>query len=138
MFSFSFLPWLLHAWLAAGVYADFAAESLLKYSNAETSVLQNERWGERLFEEAVGPSQKHEEYVPAPPEFLRDSRAAFKGSDSNHEISETFNYGLKSPSSVNRQERGPRKEERGPRQQFSVRQSAHEHQITFIKLLDVS
>ena len=86
MYSLTILPWLLQAWLTAGSPVDFAAESLLKYSTAENTVLHNDRWGE----EVVGLSQKHEQYLPAPPGFWRENRAAFPDK-----------YSQKSPNSEN-------------------------------------
>ena len=125
MYSVTILPWLLQAWLTAGSAADFAAESLLKYSNAENTVWHSDRmWDEvvaesdRWGDEAVGLSQKHEQYLPAPPGFLRDSRAAFTDGDSSKESQDVvpnnkFMYGLKDSSLVHRP--------RASRQQFAVR-----------------
>ena len=115
----NFLPWLLHSWLlwaATSVdAADFAAESLLKYSTAENRLWNSERWKDR--EEAVGQSQKHEQYLPAPPQFLRDSRTAFSAAEGAEQTegssSNQYTFGLKNPEAVH-------SSHRDPRQQFSV------------------
>ena len=104
------LPWLLQSCSAA----DFAAESLLKYSNAQNTVWRRELWGEEGVDErdlwedkVVGPSQKHEQYLPAPPGFLRNSRAAFQNGNSKTENSksggeEKYQFGLKDSSLATR------------------------------------
>ena len=93
MYSLAIVPWLLQAWLAAGSPADFATESLLKYSTAEDTMWHSDAWGD----EAVGMSHKHEQYLPPPPRF--DSK-------------EDFSFGLKESSLHSR--------ERESRQQFEV------------------
>ena len=125
MYGVTILPWLLLAWLSAVSTADFAAESLLKYSNAQNTVWRSDLWGDEVVggsdrwgDEAVGLSQKHEQYLPAPPGFLRNSRAAFTDGaqtkeNSNMEAQEIFTFGLKDSSILHR----PRES----RQHFAVR-----------------
>ena len=58
-----------------GLHSDLGASTLLSYSTA----VERKVWGDRATtrEEAVGQSQKYEQFLPPPPDFRADGLQTF-------------------------------------------------------------